>query len=219
MCTAWNTRWHTDFLVTRPSINVNATPSVSNELSLTTYISPTSSSPFQPTVSSSQGYTLNETVTISAPSEIMKAEEQLSPIEKCAQGALNKMSSNGSLESVGVINLECVRKDIAMTFLKNHTFSNIIKYLADPSAPLKEDFECGTATLQLRGMHQFFDYEINGTEDIPGNYLCYGEQIYYSLGNGSLNISDEFEYLDNTTLFATCLLIEGKSNLRKGQRN
>ena len=144
-------------------------------------------------------------------------EEELSAIEMCNRQALHRFQSNGSHEAVGFTALECVRRDIALTFIANRTFSNVIKFLADPSDPVKEDFECGTATLHLKGTHHIFDYEYNTTDDIPGNYLCFGEQLSYLLGNGSLplNISDEFEYLDNSTLFAACLLIEGKSFLRR----
>ena len=150
---------------------------------------------------------------------------ELSKVDLCNRAAMSLVSSNGSVETVLDLGpLECVRTDIALTLVDNQTFSEMtLKYIEDAPLPTDEDIECGTASLSLRANHRLYPVEFNLiselqgnlTNEIPGNHLCFpaalfADKLFAEKGNGSLNASDEFQPMDNMTIYAACLLVEGK---------
>ena len=91
--------------------------------------------------------------------------------------------------------------------------------------------------MRLKKTHKVFDIETNGTNQLPGNFLCFPSRVISKEielkdsgnlsenGNSPINdslrlngnasfpsvdISDLYLQMDNMTFFAACLVVEGK---------
>ena len=202
ICSAWNTQWHVNELPLLPSNNIDSSSLLYRPL-LTTSIEPFSSTAHS---------WYQSTVLPSNYSAITQTADVLKGIDRCKQDASDLLSSNGSKKIMleGPV-LECVRTDIALTLLSNVTFSDItMNYLEDPLRPTETDPGCGTTSLRLKKTHLVYSFEMFSWKELPGNYLCSRAGVFGFNEHGLMNISEAFEYLENNTLYAACLLVEGK---------
>ena len=208
MCTAWNTHWHTDFLMPYSSVmvDVNASSSSSINPLLTTYITPSSSSDYHFTLSSNVNVTFNDSIIVDERVEV----EPPTAHELCQRHAMSMVNSNGSSEMVRGLLLHCVRTDIALTIISNETLTRVdMTYLDDAPEPVMADPDCGTASLRVKANHRIYSFDFNATADLPGNHLCFDAAVFTPSEVGSVNISDEYEFSENVTLYAACLLVKG----------
>ena len=190
-------------------VDFNASSSSNiNPFLLTTSVTPSSSSDYYLTLSSYVNSTHNDSVIEDEP----VVEQPPSPHELCQRHALSMVNPNGSSEMVRDLVLHCVRTDVALTIISNETLTQVnMTYLDDAPEPVMADPECGTASLRVKANHRIHSFDFNTSADLPGNHFCFDAGVFTQSDFGSVNISDEYEFFENVTLYAACLLIKGNS--------